>query len=53
MFNVALLAARLADVTGWLRSQPEVGAMPIGYFGASWAAPTTPCSTSTGRHKKG
>jgi len=49
VFNVALLAARLAGITGWLRSQPATAAIPLGYFGAStgaaaalWAAAASP-----------
>jgi putative phosphoribosyl transferase len=49
VFNIALLAARLAGITGWLRSQPATAAIPLGYFGAStgaaaalWAAAATP-----------
>ena len=45
VFDVELLARRLADVTSWLRTQPAVGRAAIGYFGAStgvaaalWAA---------------
>jgi len=38
VFNVALLAARLAGITGWLRSQPATAAIPFGYFGASTGA---------------
>ena len=35
VFNVALLAARLAAITRWLRDQPGIAAIPLGYFGAS------------------
>ena len=35
VFNVALLAARLAAITRWLRDQPGIAAVPLGYFGAS------------------
>ena len=34
VFNVALLAARLAAITRWLRDQPGIAAIPLGYFGA-------------------
>lgn len=34
VFNVALLAARLAAITRWLRDQPGTAAVPVGYFGA-------------------
>jgi len=49
VFNIALLAARLAGITGWLHSQPATAAIPLGYFGAStgaaaalWAAAANP-----------
>jgi putative phosphoribosyl transferase len=45
VFDVALLARRLGEVTAWLRSRPEASGARIGYFGAStgsaaalWAA---------------
>ena len=45
MFDIGLLARRLAGVTGWLRAQPGAARLPISYFGASngaaaalWAA---------------
>jgi putative phosphoribosyl transferase len=38
VFNITLLAARLAGITGWLRSQPATAAIPLGYFGASTGA---------------
>jgi putative phosphoribosyl transferase len=33
VFNVALLSARLTAVTRWLRGQPDIGAIPVGYLG--------------------
>ena len=49
VFNVPLLAARLAGITGWLRCQPAAATIPLGYFGAStgaaaalWAAGASP-----------
>lgn len=49
VFNVTLLAARLAGITGWLHGQPVTAAIPLGYFGAStgaaaalWAAAASP-----------
>jgi putative phosphoribosyl transferase len=49
VFNVPLLAARLAGITGWLRGEPATTAIPLGYFGAStgaaaalWAAGGSP-----------
>jgi putative phosphoribosyl transferase len=38
VFDIDLLARRLTDVTAWLRSQPEVAGLPVGYFGASTGA---------------
>lgn len=38
VFDVDLLAHRLVDVTAWLRSQPDLGELPIAYFGASTGA---------------
>jgi len=38
VFDIDLLAARLVDATAWLRRQPGVGDLPIGYFGASTGA---------------
>jgi putative phosphoribosyl transferase len=38
VFDIELLARRLVDVTAWLREQPDLGALPLGYFGASTGA---------------
>ena len=38
VFDIELLSRRLLAVTEWLRTQPAVGALPIGYFGASTGA---------------
>ena len=38
VFDIDLLARRLVDVTRWLRAQPDVGTLRIGYFGASTGA---------------
>ena len=38
MFDIGLLARRLAEVTRWLRAQPIVNGAAIGYFGASTGA---------------
>lgn len=38
VFDVAMLASRLVEVTEWLRSFPEMRSLPIGYFGASTGA---------------
>ncbi len=38
VFDIALLAGRLTDATGWLRGQPATQSLPVGYFGASTGA---------------
>jgi len=38
VFDIELLAPRLAEVTGWLRTQPETQGLRVGYFGASTGA---------------
>ncbi len=38
VFDIGLLARRLVDVTAWLAAQPDTGALPVGYFGASTGA---------------
>jgi putative phosphoribosyl transferase len=38
VFDVELLGRRLGEVTAWLRAQPEVDSLGIGYFGASTGA---------------
>ena len=38
VFDIGLLAGRLADATRWLRVQPAAGRASIGYFGASTGA---------------
>jgi putative phosphoribosyl transferase len=38
VFDIGLLAARLAEVTGWLRAQPRAARAAVGYFGASTGA---------------
>ncbi len=38
VFDIELLARRLVDVTGWLATQPDTAALPVGYFGASTGA---------------
>ncbi len=38
VFDIGLLADRLAEVTHWLRAQPAASQAPIGYFGASTGA---------------
>jgi putative phosphoribosyl transferase len=38
VFDIGLLARRLTEVTGWLRTQPRAARAVIGYFGASTGA---------------
>jgi putative phosphoribosyl transferase len=38
VFDVELLAGRLAEVTGWVRGRPEFAGLPVGYVGASTGA---------------
>ena len=38
VFDIGLLAGRLAEVTRWLRAQPATANAAIGYFGASTGA---------------
>ena len=38
VFDIGLLARRLAEVTSWLRAQPRAANAAIGYFGASTGA---------------
>lgn len=38
VFDIPLLAERLAMATGWIAGQPQTSALPIGYFGASTGA---------------
>ncbi|HEX3958301.1 MAG TPA: phosphoribosyltransferase family protein [Trebonia sp.] len=38
VFNIGLLAGRLAGVVSWLRAQPRAADAAIGYFGASTGA---------------
>lgn len=34
-FDIPLLTGRMQDATVWARAQPELRALPVGYFGAS------------------
>jgi putative phosphoribosyl transferase len=38
VFDIPLLAGRLAAATAWLRADLELGPLPLGYFGASTGA---------------
>src|SRR5690606_24909110 len=53
VFDIELLARRLADTTRWLRDRPETRDLPIAYFGAStgaaaalWAAAEQPAGVA-------
>lgn len=37
-FDIDLLARRMVDATKWVRTQTDLGSLPIGYFGASTGA---------------
>src|SRR6266508_5924929 len=37
-FDIGLLADRLIRTTDWIGAQPDVGRLPVGYFGASTGA---------------
>jgi pimeloyl-ACP methyl ester carboxylesterase len=37
-FDIPFLAARLGLATAWARADPEIGQLPLGYFGASTGA---------------
>ncbi|MGC1511294.1 MAG: phosphoribosyltransferase family protein [Acidimicrobiales bacterium] len=38
VFDIELLAGRLAAATEWLRAQPRAAGLPVGYFGSSTGA---------------
>ena len=38
VFDIGLLAGRLAGATSWVRGQPAAADLPVGYFGASTGA---------------
>lgn len=38
VFDIELLAMRLAEVTAWVRTQPGCASLPVGWFGASTGA---------------
>jgi len=46
VFDIGLLAGRLAQVTGWLRGQPHAAHAAIGYFGASTGAAAALCAAA-------
>lgn len=48
VFDIRLLAARLAAATEWIRQIPTEAALPIGYFGASTGAGAALLAASAG-----
>jgi putative phosphoribosyl transferase len=46
VFDIALLAERLAAATRWVRDDRDVGQLPIGYFGASTGAAAALCAAA-------
>jgi putative phosphoribosyl transferase len=46
VFDVPVLAERLADATRWLRGQPETRSLSVGYFGASTGAAAALCAAT-------
>ena len=51
VFDIELLAGRLIEAVAWIEAQPDLGALPIGLFGASTgaAAALTAAATLGGR----
>ena len=46
VFDVDLLTRRLIDATDWAQGAPEVGGLPMGYFGASTGAAAALCAAA-------
>jgi putative phosphoribosyl transferase len=46
VFDIALLTSRLVAATAWVARQPDLTALPIGYFGASTGAAAALCSAA-------
>jgi putative phosphoribosyl transferase len=46
VFDIDLLTTRLIDATNWAQKAPEVGGIPIGYFGASTGAAAALCAAA-------
>jgi dienelactone hydrolase len=49
-FNIDLLATRLVQATRWLAADPQLGALPAGYFGASTGAAAALIAAAQLRH---
>ncbi|TYO68029.1 hypothetical protein FXV83_03095 [Bradyrhizobium hipponense] len=50
VFNISLLASRLAEAAEWSRNQPELGSLPLGYFGASTGAAAALVAAAEGQN---
>lgn len=46
VFDIDLLAERLAAVTRWAQAEPGIGDLPLGYFGASTGAAAALCAAA-------
>ena len=46
VFDIRLLATRLMDATQWAGQDPEVGQLPVGYFGASTGGAAALCAAA-------
>ena len=46
VFDIDLLAERLAAVTRWAQAEPGLGDLPLGYFGASTGAAAALCAAA-------
>jgi alpha-beta hydrolase superfamily lysophospholipase len=49
VFDIPLLAGRLAQAAEWIARQPEARGLPLGYFGASTGGGAALAATVTGR----
>ncbi len=50
VFDIPLLASRLVAATSWLETEPELYALPLGYFGASTGAAAALCAAADYPH---
>jgi putative phosphoribosyl transferase len=50
VFDIPLLAARLAEAADWTRSQPDLATLQLGYFGASTGAAAALVAAAEGRN---
>jgi fermentation-respiration switch protein FrsA (DUF1100 family) len=53
VYDIRLLAERLADVIGWLEAEPSVGKLPLGLFGASTGAAAALVAAANISHRVG